>query len=189
MLLLRRLSLIAAVAVPAVACASRTTATGPLPTMTCPRGTTEIDERDSDVGWAETEHLVGCTRDGQLEGWAREDLSGTRTVLVGRYAQGRRVGTWTQYETRTARAIGTFTLDAEGTGIERAQDLDGRVLRGAVVRGRRDGVWTFADRDRTVVATDTWSNGRYIGRTGRAPWDPPMVDPADLCHDAGEDGC
>ena len=152
----------------------------------CPRGADVVDDRDSDVRWAETEHLVGCQRDGLLEGWAREELAATGTVLEGRYAPGMRVGTWTQYDARTSRALVTFTFDADGSGVEH---VDGHALRGAVVRGQRDGVWTFSDRDGVVVASESWSHGTYAGRSGEVPWDPPMLEPSDRCGDAGEDGC
>ena len=90
------------------------------------------------------------------------------------------------YPANENKRLVTFTFDADGSGVEH---VDAHALRGAVVRGQRDGVWTFSDRDGVVVASESWSHGTYAGRSGAVPWDPPMLEPSDRCGDAGEDGC
>jgi hypothetical protein len=155
-----------------------------------------VHEGDSDVGWGEVEETDGCVKDGALQGSAIETLESApmqhSTRLVGRYVDGRRVGTWTQLDESTGRVLGTFTLDDAGSGTEVIRDQLGHVRRGAVVAGKREGTWTHYDADGRAVATETWQGGRFVGRTGEVPWDPPMIDPADRCPDTpgdGDDGC
>jgi hypothetical protein len=163
----------------------------------CEPGLAPVYEGDSDVGWGEVEETHGCARDGStLQGRAIEMLSSApmqhSTELVGRYVDGRRVGTWTQLDAGSGRVLGTFTLDDSGSGTEVIRDQLGHVRRGAVVAGKREGTWTHYDADGRPVATETWQGGRFIGRTGEVPWDPPMIDPADRCPDTpgdGDDGC
>jgi hypothetical protein len=115
------------------------------------------------------------------------------TKLVGRYAGGVRVGTWNQYVDDSGARIGKFTLDGAGSGIEIVRDAAGHYRRGAVVKGRREGAWTYHEPDGKVVATRVWSQGHFVRETGRPAWDPPMIDERDSCpREAGaiaDDGC
>jgi hypothetical protein len=131
-----------------------------------------------------------------LEGPAIELVDGGRsapTKLVGRYANGVRVGTWTQTIESSGATIGSFTLDKSGSGVEVVRDAVGHYRRGPVVKGRREGSWTYHDPDGTVVATRVWSRGQFVRETGHPVWDPSMIDPDDVClMDAGvrpKDGC
>jgi len=163
----------------------------------CEPGLQPLHEGDSDVGWGEVEETHGCARDGStLQGRAIEIVASAptqrSTELVGRYVDGRRVGTWTQLDPSTQRVLGSFTLDDAGSGTEVIRDQLGHSRRGAVVAGKREGTWTHYDADGRPVATETWQGNRFIGRTGEVPWDPPMIDPADRCPDTpgdGDDGC
>jgi len=165
--------------------------------VACEPGMQPVYEGDSDVGWGEVEETHGCARDGiTLQGHAIELVASApmqhSTKLVGRYVDGRRVGTWTQLDASTGQVLGSFTLDDAGSGIEVIRDQLGHVMRGAVVAGKREGTWTHDDADGRTVATDTWEAGRFVRRSGEVPWDPPMMDPADRCPDTpgdGYDGC
>ena len=167
--------------------------------LTCPAGTRRAVESDSDVGWGEVEQTEGCARgDGMLDGPAIQLVSAgaqPSTRLVGRFAAGKRVGTWNQFDARTGALLGRFTLDEAGTGVEILHDALGHSRRGTVIAGRREGTWTFQDADGTVAATEIWSNGTLVRQIGRAPWDPPMLDPSDACPEEpatnaeDRDGC
>lgn len=134
-------------------------------------------------------------RNGLPHGTVIEVISGgasASTRLVGTYADGRRVGRWTQYDPKTGRQLGTFTLDVTGSGIESVRDTLGHSRRGAVSHGKRDGAWTHHMPDGTVVARDLWLHGVFVRREGHVAWDPPMVDPNDACPEdggGGDDGC
>jgi hypothetical protein len=168
-------------------------------TLACPVETERTVESDSDVGWGEVESTTGCARrDGTLHGPAVQRVSAgaqPSTRLVGRFASGKRVGTWNQFDARTGAPLGSFTLDDAGTGVEVIHDALGHAKRGTVIAGQREGTWTFQDADGTIVATELWSQGALVRQNGRAPWDPPMLDPADACPDApapnpeDRDGC
>jgi hypothetical protein len=165
----------------------------------CPAGTERTVTSDSDVGWGEVEQTDSCARsDGTLDGPAVQLVSAgmqPSTRLVGQFASGRRVGTWRQFDGKTGALLGSFTLDGAGTGTEVIHDALGHTKRGAVIAGRRDGAWTLQDADGKVVATELWSKGVFVRQNGRAPWDPPMVSPADACpaepapNPADRDGC
>ncbi len=156
-------------------CASRPTPPVSATDLPCPAGTEPTNQRDSDVRWGEVESLRGCARAGMLEGPAVEALSLTSTTLVGRYAKGTRVGVWTQRDARTGAAVGAFTLDEGGSGVEVVRDIAGHSRRGQVVRGKRDGVWTYRDRDGHIVAGDVCSRGALVRRLGSIPWDPALI--------------
>jgi hypothetical protein len=154
--------------------------------IVCPTGTKVAFEGDSDVGWGEVERTEGCARaDGKLEGPATQLVCSTpqleSTRLSGRFSNGRRVGTWTQSDTKTGAEIGRFTLDDTGSGVEVIKDQLGHFRRGTVVNGAREGAFTHHDRDGTLVATTTYSGGKELRTVGQVPWDPPMVDPSDMC--------
>jgi hypothetical protein len=169
-------------------------AAGPI---VCPPGTAPDFQTDSDVGWGEVEQRNACAKpDGTLEGPAIELVDGRRggaTKLVGSYAGGVRVGTWSQYVEGTGTKLGGFTLDAAGSGTELVRDAVGHYCRGAVVHGRREGSWTYHDTDGKLVATRVWSRGQLVREMGRPGWDPPMIDPRDMCPTDGgartADGC
>jgi hypothetical protein len=166
--------------------------------LTCPAGTQRVDESDSDVGWGEVERTEGCARrDGTLDGPAIQLVSlGAQpsTRLVGRFASGKRVGTWHQLDGKGA-LLGSFTLDNAGNGVEIIHDALGHSKRGTVIAGRREGTWTLQDAEGKISSTELWSKGTLVRQIGRAPWDPPMLDPADACPDEpatdpeDRDGC
>jgi len=191
---------IAAGAACAVACAGPKAQLQPTTpgALACPAGTQRDVESDSDVGWGEVEQTEGCARgDGTLDGPAVQLVSAgaqPSTRLVGRFASGKRVGTWRQLDGKGA-LLGSFTLDNAGTGVEVILDAHGHSKRGTVIAGRREGTWTLQDADGTIAATETWSNGTLVRQIGRAPWDPVMLAPADACPDEpapdpeDRDGC
>ena len=165
-------------------------------TLACPAGTRLGHDSDSDPGWGEVEQTQGCERPGGvLHGPAILGVVSApglhQTKLVGRYADGRRVGSWTQF-TETGALLGRFTLDDGGSGVEEIRDQVGHVKRGSVVGGRREGPWIYFDRDGRVAMTQSWSGGTLVRSTGSAPWDPcyDCPDPQDKCPDPrdGRDG-
>jgi hypothetical protein len=176
-------------------------ASSPFAPPSCAPGSVPVFEGDSDVGWGEVEQTVGCAPPRRRpHGPAIETLESApgqpSTRLVGRLDDGRRVGTWTQYDAPapagTGRVLGRFTLDDAGTGTLEIRDQLGHLRRGRVVAGDRDGTWTDYDAAGTPVATQVWSRGKLIGGTGSVPWDPPMIDPSDQCPDdpgPDADGC
>jgi hypothetical protein len=145
-----------------------------------------VFEGDSDVGWGEVEQTQSCAaRGGKPEGPAVQTLASApgqpSTQISGLMRDGRRVGTWTQVDASTGRVLGRFTLDEGGSGTEEIRDQQGHLLRGAVVAGKREGTWTYYDAGGVPVATRVWAHDTFVGGSGRPPWDPPMVDPADAC--------
>jgi hypothetical protein len=159
----------------------------------CDASSKAVFQGDSDVGWGGVEEIEGCEgKGGAMEGPAVETLESApslaSTKRVGRYLHGRRAGTWTQYDSKTGRVLGSFTLDARGTGTEIVFDQLGHFLRGTVIEGRREGTWTYYDRDGTPVARETFSHGAIVHAEGRVDWDPPMVDLNDRCPDVTDAG-
>jgi hypothetical protein len=168
--------------------------------LVCPAGTKRDFSSVSDNGWGYPEQTEGCSRpDGKLEGWAFELLGSApklkSTQRVGRYANGKRVGLWTQVDAQTGAVLGRFTLDASGSGTEVIRDQAGHTLAGPVVNGERQGTWTYSDRDGSIVATEVWSHDRAERRVGKVSWDPPMMAPEDACPttrakgEPEDDGC
>jgi hypothetical protein len=165
--------------------------------LRCEPGTVTAFEGDSDVGWGEVEETRACARrDETLQGPAIQTVASApsqpSTKLTGRMRDGRRVGTWTQYDEVTGRVLGRFTLDESGTGTEEIRDQLGHLRRGTVLLGNREGSWVYYDASGAAVATQVWSHGRFVGQTGTVPWDPPMIDPSDICPPAStnpDDGC
>jgi hypothetical protein len=92
------------------------------------------------------------------------------TKLVGAYANGSRVGLWTQYDPVTGAKLGSFTLDEMGSGVEEIRDQAGHMKRGAVLRGKREGTWTYFDSRGKVTATEVWSNDKMLRSSGTIPW-------------------
>jgi hypothetical protein len=137
-------------------------------------------QTDSDVSWYEVERAEGCRRpDGKLDGPTVEFIGSTR--LRGRYVAGHRVGTWTQVDSKSGAVVGAFTLDDTGTGWEILHDGLGHSIRGTVVMGRREGVWSIQDADGKVVAIEVWSRGRRVRQTGEVPWQRALLDGREAC--------
>jgi hypothetical protein len=155
-------------------------------TLHCPEGTEQDDASTSDQGWDYPERVIQCLRpDRHAEGPAIEYFGGAQghgsTKFIGRYAHGVRVGTWTQYDSKTGARLASFTLDAEGNGTEDFRDQVGHRLVGRLNRDERDGPWTYFDTNGNAVATHVYAKGTVVRGTGAVPWDPPMLDPRDKC--------
>ena len=175
-----------------VACSSRHASRAD--SLACPPGTESRSDSDSDVGWGEVERTHGCiAANGAWHGPAVELVSGAATgggtsTLTGRYVDGVRVGPWTQRDAQSGATLGTFTLDAAGSGVEVIRDRLDRTRTGTLARGRREGRWIYRNASGTIAAVEIWSHGKLVGHAANLPWDPPLLDRDDACGDAG-DGC
>ena len=195
---MKRCSIVGIVAFAGAACASTTPVARSPDELVCPPGTERADSSDSDNGWGYVGQTFGCARpDHVLHGPVIELVESAPgqppLKLMGHYANGNRVGTWTILDEKSGTELGRFTLDEMGSGVEVIRDQLGHVLRGRVVNGKREGAWTYHDRDGSVVATQVWSHDHFVRQTGSVPWDPPMIDPSDKCDERevpeDVDGC
>ncbi|MGN6110205.1 MAG: hypothetical protein ACTHU0_34180 [Kofleriaceae bacterium] len=86
--------------------------------------------------------------DGKVHGPYVESRDG-RPVVTGQFADDRRTGTWTQLAPDGTVVLQSTYQDGVLDGPWR-QQLDGGVLEGQLVAGRRAGTWTFTDRTGAV---------------------------------------
>jgi hypothetical protein len=159
----------------------------------CPDGVVRVHD---DGSWiVEVYCARGTVRDGAIDVWYVGPAWDARTRIArGRYAHGRRDGTWTYaeengdvgYEGAFAggeydgswkvkaggRVIGTMSF-ARGTGTWTEWSASGqRVAEGRCVDGLRDGAWTWSDGKGGAAEVRTFARGvaegpwRMLGESG-----------------------